>query len=59
MSLLFRAFSIPQHWYVFDANTNSVFSVSEEEHKAFAEIERGEETPENMTVLRRFQKEGF
>jgi hypothetical protein len=59
MALLIHAFLIPKHWYVFDANTNSVLSVSEEEHRTFAEIEHGVKTQENTALLHRFQEKGF
>lgn len=59
MPLLFHAFSIAKHWYVFDANTNSIISVNEGQHKAFSEIEQGTETQENLAVLHEFQMKGF
>lgn len=59
MPYFFHTFSIPKHWYVFDANANCVFSVNEEQYKALAEIERGVETQENAEVLRGFQKKGL
>ncbi|MGI6189649.1 MAG: Cys-rich peptide radical SAM maturase CcpM [Caldicoprobacteraceae bacterium] len=59
MSLLFHTFSIPGHWYVFDANSNCVFSVDEEQYKALTEIEHGVETPENLEILKEFQEKGF
>ena len=59
MALLFHTFSIPKHKYIFDANTNCVFSVNEEQYKAMSEIKEGIETPENLSVLRSFQEKGF
>lgn len=59
MSLLFHTFSIPKHRYVFDANSNCVFSVDKEQYKALTEIEHGIETPENLEILKEFQKKGF
>jgi uncharacterized protein len=59
MSLLFHTFSIPRHRYVFDANSNCVFSVDEEQYKALTEIEHGIETPENLEILKEFQQKGF
>jgi len=59
MALLFHAFSIPRHWYIFDANTNCVFSVNKEQYKALSEIENGVETPKNLTILKQFQDKGF
>lgn len=59
MSLLFHTFSIPKHKYVFDANSNCVFSVDEEQYQALAEIERGIETEENRRILQDFQKKGL
>ena len=56
MALLFHAFSIPKHWYVFDANINSIFSVDEEQYKALSKIEQGIETSENLSILRYFQE---
>jgi len=59
MALLFHAFSIPKHWYIFDANTNSVFSVNEEQYSALSAIENGDRTPENLSVLHYFQERGY
>ncbi len=59
MPLLFHTFSIPRHRYVFDANTNCVFAVDEEQYQALTEIEQGVETEENDSVLRGFQEKGF
>lgn len=59
MPLLFHAFSTAKHFYVFDANTNSVISVSGEQHAALSQIEQGRETQENLVVLRELQAKGF
>ncbi|ABX43038.1 Cys-rich peptide radical SAM maturase CcpM [Lachnoclostridium phytofermentans] len=59
MPLLFHAFSIAKHWYVFDANKNSIISVNEDQHNALSEIEQGIETRENLSILHEFQEKGF
>lgn len=59
MALLYHTFAIPNYWYVFDANTNCVFSVDEQQYKALMEIEQGVETYENMLVLEEFQNKGL
>jgi len=59
MALLFHTFSIPKHWYVFDANRNSILPIRKEEYEALSEIEHKKETPENLEVLHKFQEKGF
>lgn len=59
MQALFHTYSIAGHWYVFDANTNSVISVSEEQYKALNDIEHDRETQENLAVLQGLQEKGF
>lgn len=59
MALLFHTFSIPRYWYLYDANTNSILSVEEEQYNALSEIERGAETTKNLKVLKCFQDRGF
>ena len=39
MQLLFHTYSIAKHWYVFEANTDSVISVSEKQYKALSDFE--------------------
>ncbi len=59
MALMFHAFSIPKSWYIFDGNTNSIFTVDKEQCERLAEIEGGTETEENLSVLKGFQDKGF
>ena len=59
MPLMLHTFSIPKHRYVFDGNSNSILSISDEQYSAFQEIEKGIETPENQSMLRKFQERGF
>lgn len=59
MPLLFHAFSTAKYRYVFDANTNSVISVGADQYKALSEIEHGNKTQENLSVLHEFQKKGI
>jgi uncharacterized protein len=59
MSHLYHTFCTPKKKYVFDANRNSVFSVTDEQYTALSELEHGNNTLENIQVLRNFQNKGF
>jgi uncharacterized protein len=59
MSHLYHAFCSPKKKYVFDANRNTVFSVTDEQYAALSELERGNNTIENIQVLRYFQTKGY
>jgi uncharacterized protein len=59
MSQLFHAFCSPKKKYVFDANRNSVLSVTDEQYTALYELEHGNNTMENIQVLRNFQSKGY
>ncbi|HCC35273.1 MAG TPA: Cys-rich peptide radical SAM maturase CcpM [Ruminococcaceae bacterium] len=59
MSLLFHCFSTAKQKYVFDANTNSVFTVDEQQFEALSEVEHGKETLENKKILYNLQSKGY
>jgi uncharacterized protein len=59
MAHLFHTFCSPKKKYVFDANTNSVISVTEEQYIALSKVEHGDSTEENIQVLRYFQNKGY
>jgi len=59
MALLFHTFSTPRQKYVFDANTNSVLSISDEQFIALNKVELGDKSDENMEILRKLQDKGY
>jgi uncharacterized protein len=59
MAHLFHAFCSPKKKYVFDANTNSVISVTEKQYIALSKIEHGDSTEENIKELRYLQNKGY
>ena len=59
MSIILKTFSTPGGQYVYDRSTNSILSVTREEHDFFRSMERDKTLPENTAVLERFTKQGY
>jgi len=57
--IVFRPFSTPGGNYVYDRETNSILSLSEQEYESFVRLYHNEQNEHDFDVLKGFQAKGY